>query len=195
MAGAQIIGAIDSPIVRERYIEQLAGETGFSTSAIAGQIEKRTGHRNTNVNNRYNSIKNTNGDHIESAFLVCIMANPQYIVDAVQEISADDLTEKSHKNIFSALYDSVKRGIQPSYAELVSRLDSEDDRNEAARLSDIQIVADDPEEYLKDCTRRIRLNRLERKRRELMDALRNASAEEQSQLLADISKLDKELNH
>ncbi len=195
MAGAEILGTINSPIARERYVEQLAGETGFSASAIAGQIEKKTDQRNTNVNNRYNSIKNRNGDHIESAFLACILANPQYIVDAAQEICADDLTEKSHKNIFSALYDSVKRGIQPSYAELVSRLDSEDDRNEAARLSDVQVVADDPEEYLKDCARRIRLNRLGQQRRELVDALRSASAEEQSQLLAQISKLDKELNH
>jgi hypothetical protein len=195
MAGADIIGAIDSPIVRERYIEQLAAETAFSVSAIAGQIEKKAGQRNTNVNIRYNSIKNRNGDHVESAFLACLMANPQYIVDAAQEISADDLTEKAHKNIFSALYDSVKRGIQPSYAELVSRLDSEDDRNEAARLSDIIVAAGDPEEYLKDCIRRIRLNLLGRQRRALMDALRSASAEEQSQLLAKISKLDKELNH
>ena len=194
VAGADIISKLESPIARERYIDRLAGETGFSADAITGQIASSSSPRNTNVNNRYNSIKNRNDDHVESVFLACAMANPQYIVDVASEKDTDDLVEKSHKNIFSAIYDSVKRGIQPSYAELLSKLDGEEDRNEAARLSELDIVADDPEEFLKDCIRRIRKHNIEQERRTLVEKLRGAPSGEKGKLLAQISKLDKELN-
>ena len=193
VAGAKIIGALNSPITRERYIERLAGETGFSADAIAGQIHTAPEQRDAITSNRYKIIKNRNDESIESAFLACAMVNPQYIVDAECEISVDDLTIESHKKIFSAIYDSVKKGIQASYAELLSGLDSEEDRNEAARLSEISVVADDPAEYLKDCVRRIKTHKLDQKRSVLMDKLRSAPADEKVKLLAEISRLDKEL--
>ncbi len=192
IAASKIIEKIESPIIRERYVKRLETETGFSGGSILGQIQKKETHKNTNDNKRYNRIEN-NGDSAESTFLAYLLANPRYVSDINDEIHPEDLTADSHKNIFSALCDSVKRGIQPAYAELLSELEYDEDRNEAARLSNMKIIADEPGAFLKDCVLKIKTQKLERERRGLLERLREASPEERRKLLADIGELDKEL--
>ena len=121
------------------------------------------------------------------------MAHPQYIVDMSTGISADDFIEASHKNIFSALYDSVKRGIQPTYAELISELDIEADRSEAARLAETTAVAEDPAGYMRDCVNRMKVSKLARQQQQMKEKLASAKGDERRILLAQISELDKEL--
>ena len=192
IASSKIIEGIESPIIRERYVQKLAKETGYSEESIKSQIQKKDMHKNTNDNNRYNRIKNEE-DNAESAFLAFLLGNPWLTTDVIDDIKADDMALKSHKIIFSALYDSVKRGIQPSYAEILSELDSEEDRSEAVRLSDIQVVVDEPKAYLKDCVSRVKAQAIARRRQQLVESLLNAGADERSKLLAEIGELDKEL--
>ncbi|MGI5849112.1 MAG: DNA primase [Christensenellales bacterium] len=194
VAAAEIIASIESPIIKERYAKRLTKETGFSQDSILKQTEKKDVHKNTNANNRYNSIKKSDYDSVESAFLAYIIANASDIITIADQIRIDDFNTESHKNIFSALYDSVKRGIQPTYAELISELEYEADRSEVARLSGMRVVADNPEEYLKDCISHMRIQRLTQIRQELIDRLRDASGEEKRNLLAEIGEKDKELN-
>lgn len=191
---AKIIDGIESPIKRERYAETVAEQTGYSAASILNQINKKKSNENINANYRYNKTEKTAGDGSQSAFLVCALANMRYFADVADEIGVEEFELKSHKNIFSALYDSVKKGIQPTYAELLSHLEDEEDRNEAARLMEIKSAADDPSAFLKDCVRRIRHSQLGKERESLMEALRSASAEDQRKLLARIGEIDKELN-
>ncbi len=190
---SKIIAGIESPIRRERYAEMVAEQTGYSAASILGQMHKKAASENTNANYRYNKTEKA-ADSPQSAFLACAMADIRYFADVADEIGADEFSLKSHKNIFSALYDSVKRGIQPTYAEVLSQLDDEEDRSEAARLMGVMTAADDPLVFLKDCVLRIRIHKLESKRDALMEALRSASAEERRKLLAEIGEIDKELN-
>jgi DNA primase len=192
IAASKIIEGIASPIIKERYVKRVVAETGFSADSILGQIQKKESHKNTNDNKRYNSIEN-NGDNAESTFLAYLLSNSRYVSDISDEIHPGDLTLSSHKNIFSALCDSAKRGIQPTYAELISELKYDEDINEAARLSNMQIVADDPRKFLSDCIVNIKTGRLVEKRQELLEKLRTARGEEIRKLLADIGELDKEL--
>lgn len=190
---AKIIAGIESPIRRERYAEAVAEQTGYSTASILGQMHKKAAIENTNANYRYNKTEKA-ADSPQNAFLACALGDFRYFADIADEISADEFSLKSHKNIFSALYDSVKRGIQPTYAEVLSQLDDEEDRSEAARLMGVKIAADDPTVFLKDCVSRIRIHQLESKRETLMEALRSASTEDRRNLLAEIGEIDKELN-
>ncbi|MDD5016468.1 MAG: DNA primase [Eubacteriales bacterium] len=195
IAATKIIAAIESPIIKERYMQRLAKETGYSQNSIQGQIQNKDAPKNTNDNYRYNSIKKSDKDNAEDAFLAYALANVHFVENVIDDISADDFSLKSHGNIFSVLYDGIKRGIQPTYAELLSELEYEEDRNEAARLSDMQVIADDPEAYLKDCISNMRKRKLEKKRQSLMEGLRDASSENKRKLLAEIGEIDKELNH
>ncbi len=194
IAASDIVARLDSPIARERYVERLAKETGFSQKSIMGQIQRKNGVKNTNGNKRYNSIEKRIDDSVQSAFLAYALANPEYLEDIADDVSIYDFTVKSHKTIFSALIDSIKRGVRPTYAELLSELEYEEDRNEAARLSNMNVVADDPKGYLKDCIKKMRKNMLENKRHELLNELRNAKGEQKRKLLTEIGELDKELN-
>jgi DNA primase len=192
IAASKIIEGIESPIIKERYVKRVVGETGYSPDSILGQIQKKESHKNTNDNKRYNSIEN-NGDNAETTFLAYLLSNSRFVSDINDEIHPSDLTQDSHKNIFSALCDSVKRGIQPTYAELISELEQDEDINEAARLANMQIVADDPKTFINDCIMSIKTRRLADKRQALLKNLRDAAGDERRKLLADIGELDKEL--
>jgi replicative DNA helicase len=149
---------------------------------------------NIHANYRNNSTKSSADEAAEEAFLACALAYPEYFAELAEEISEDDFTKTEHKNIFSALYDCAKRGIQPAYAELLSELEREEDTGEAARLAGMDAVADDPARLLRDCAGRMRQRRTERQRAELREAFKSASGEEKRKLLAEIDRLNKELN-
>lgn len=195
LAASGILKAIQSPIQRERYIARVAEETGYSVSAITGQLSQSLVQKeNIHANYRNNSTKISADESVEEAFLACALAYPEYFAELAEENLEDVFTKSEHKNIFSALYDCVKRGIQPAYAELFSQLESEEDASEAARLAGQSAVVQDPSGFLRDCAFRLRQYRAFRQRSALRDALKSASGEEQRRLLEQISRLDKELN-
>ena len=130
---------------------------------------------------------------IESVLLAYAMANPQHVLGIAHKIHPEDFETPAHKKIFSVLLDYLKRGIQPTYAEIVSELESEEITSEAARLSEMETVASNPAEFLSDCANKFKKYVIEEKRQSLMDELQGASGERMKKLLADISELDKEL--
>lgn len=191
---AKILARIESPISRERHAEAIAKKTGYTAASILGQMERKPAAENTNANNRYNSTGKSAQSDAQGAFLAYAMANPRHFAEVADDIGADDFSLVPHRNIFSALYDSVKRGIQPTYAELLSELEGEEDRNEAVRLSQFGFVAEDSAAYLKDCIRRIGIRKKEQQRHMLMEKLHGAAGEQMRKLLADIGEIDKELS-
>jgi DNA primase len=195
LAASGILKGISSPIQQERYVARVAKETGFSAVSILGQMKQSLEPKeNIHANYRNNSTKSNADEAAEEAFLACALAYPEYFAELAEEVGKDDFTKTEHKNIFSALYDCVKRGIQPAYAELLSQLEREEDAGEAARLAGLDAVVQDPEEYLRDCADHIRQRRIEKRRSALREALKNASGDEKRLLLAEIGRLDKELN-
>ena len=187
---AKIISKLESPIKQERYISIVASQTGFSTKAIEQQMGGRV-KRQEPAMAKINRDKS--GSDIESVFLAYAMANPQYLPGIAHKIHTDDFGLPGHKKIFSVLLDYAKRGIQPSYAEIVSELETEEAASEAARLSAIDTIAGDPEGFLSDCADRLRKHVIEKKRQELKEELQGASGDRMKKLLAEISGLDKEL--
>jgi len=188
-----IIAKIESPIRKERYAEQVSGETGYSVGSILGQTQRLEQEKNTNANNRYNNIEKSAHDDAEETFLAYAMAYPLLLGELGDNLVPELFEHISHKIIFSALYDSAKRGIQPTYAELLSELEGEEARNEAARLAGLITAAEDPLTFMRDCLTSIRLGWLEKRREALKEELRHAQGEQKRKLLAEISGLDKEL--
>jgi DNA primase len=75
IAASKIIAQIESPIRRERFAEQVSEETGYSMSSILGQMQRLVREKNTNTNNRYNSIEKSVHDDAEDTFLAYAMAH------------------------------------------------------------------------------------------------------------------------
>jgi DNA primase len=195
LAAAGVLRSIESPIQRERYAARVAEETGYSSAAILDQVTQTLEPKeNIHANYRNNSTRTNADEAAEEAFLACALAYPEYFAELAEEIGEDDFTKSEHKNIFSALYDCAKRGIQPAYAELLSQLEREEDAGEAARLAGLDAVAQDPAGLMRDCASRMRQRRIERRRGALREALKEATGDEKRRLLAEIGRLDKELN-
>ena len=192
-AAADIIARIDSAIRRERYAEQVSAETGYSAASILEGRQSLKTEKNTNSNNRYNSIEKSAQDDAEGTFLAYAMAYPHLLEELGSRVNAELFENIVHKNIFYALYDSVKRGIQPTHAELLSELEDEQARSEAARLAQMPIVADDPLLFMQDCLTSMRVGQLERRREALKEELRTAQGDRKRHLLAEIGELNKEL--
>ncbi len=188
---AKIIAKLDSPIKQERYISIVASQTDFSEKAIEQQIGRKAEQKTQGSTVRTGDKKSSD---IESVFLAYAMANPQHLPGIAHIIHQDDFETAEHKKIFSVLMDYVKRGIQPTYAEIVSELESEEIASEAARLAEKQTVASDPAGFLSDCAARLKKHVLETKRRQLKEELKSASGDKMKKLLAEISGLDKELS-
>ncbi len=193
-ASSEVLRALQNPIQRERYAARVKSETGFSAEALLGQAKQSLApEENIHANYRNNSTTSSAEGAVEEAFLACAMAYPEYFAELAEEVGEDDFTKNEHKNIFSALYDGIKRGIQPAYAELLSGLEREEDASEAARLAELNAVAQDPAGFMRDCAGRMRREQRERQRSALREALKGAStSEEKRRLLAEISRLDKE---
>lgn len=190
---SKIIAQIDSAIRRERYAEQVSKETGFSVASILGQMQRLEREKNTNANNRYNNIEKSAHDDAEETFLAYAMAHTLLLNQLDGKVSPELFERNPHKIIFSALYDSAKKGIQPTYAELLSELEEEEAISEAARLAGLQTVAGDPLAYMRDCLTGIKQRRIEKRREALRNELREAQGEQKRKLLAEIGELDKEL--
>lgn len=191
---SNILSAIESPITRERYAEQVSKKTGYSQTSVIGQMQKKSVNKNISTSNRYNNTLKGDNTDAQTAFLSYAMANTRYFEKASEDLTAEDFLTQPHKNIFSALCECAKRGIQPTYAEIISELEAQEDRNEAAYLAGIEVFADDPSAYLEDCAKRIRVNKRKAERAELFAKLRGASGDEKRKLLADIGRIDKELS-
>ncbi len=192
---SDILKSVKSPIQRERYVSRIAAETGYSPAAISGQLKQSfAAKENIHANYRNNSTKISADESAEEAFLAYALAYPEYFAELAWEVTEDDFTKNEHKNIFSALSGCVKRGIQPAYAELLSQLDCEEDASEAARLAGASTVSQDPLGFLRDCAVKLRRLRAERQRDALREALKEATGEERRRLLAEIGRLDKEIN-
>ncbi len=190
---SKIIAQIDSAIRRERYAEQVSKETGFSAASILGQMQRLEREKNTNANNRYNNIEKSAHDDAEETFLAYAMAHTLLLNQMDGKVSPELFERNPHKIIFSALYDSAKKGIQPTYAELLSELEEDEAISEAARLAGLQTVAGDPLAYMRDCLTGIKQRRIEKRREALRNELREAQGEQKRKLLAEIGELDKEL--
>ncbi len=191
---SKLLSAIESPITRERYAEQVSQKTGFSQTSLLGQIHKKKPQRNISANNRYNKIQKGEGAGAQEAFLAFAMANMRHFEKVAEYICAEDFQTQPHKNIFSALQRCAKRGIWPTHAEIISELETSEDINEVARLSGIEVSVQNPAGYLRDCAKNIRRTNQKRTRDLLFNRLRDASGDEMRSLLTQISDIDKELS-
>ena len=104
------------------------------------------------------------------------------------------LQKASIKIYFPHYMTAQKEEFNPRMPNLLSELERDEDAGEAARLAGMDTAIQDPAELLRDCAGHMRQRRIERHRNELRDALKSASGDDKRKLLAEIGRLDKELN-
>ena len=194
---SKLIGQVESPVQKERYIARLNKETGFSVESLKAQTGEPN-KENIFVKYRYNSIKSaadeiTAENKVESLLLLYIMKNPQLVLRAEKELAEEDFTDVFNKKIFNIINNKVKKGILPVYAEILSLLTEPDDIKRANELF-LNTVDDNNLEKLVDgCIRKIKIASLERKRQSIVEKIMSTKDTVKKQLLIELSMIDKDL--
>ena len=196
--GCKILEKEKSPVKRERYIKRLSEETGYSVDAIARQSGAFSTNENSDGNIRYTNIhkrelteKNTD-DRLEVGLMKCILNHPEVYDHIKNEIKSEYFTDELLKKVFLEVIERTKKGVLPTYAELITTLTNEDEikRCSALFLSDEQEIYD--ETYAVNCIHKLKIASLLRKREDMVLRLEKKK-EMDGDLVRELSRLDREI--
>ncbi len=185
MEASNIIKEIEGAVKKERYIKRLNAETGFSLESLKAQAG---GGENGNsfVKYRYNSRNSGKSSAFESkaeqTLLLYILNKPQYIMTVEKELTEGDFTDGL-----------VKKGIMPVYAEIVSLLKEEDEIKKLSELALNEVDDKNIERLIEGCVNRIKISALERKRKVLLEEIKNSGEDLKKQLMNKLGAADKDL--
>jgi DNA primase len=186
---SKIVSQVESAVQRERYTARLNKETGFSVESLkaqAGEPDKE----NIPVKYRNNSIKSAGGEtaesKTESLLLLYVMKNPQLALIAEKELDEEDFADPFCKKIFYMIFEKVKKGILPVYAEILSLITEPDEIKRANELFLNTVIDKNVDEMFVGCMNRVKIASLERKKQQLMVRMKNCSKEEEKQLKIEI---------
>lgn len=196
MEASKIIAQVESAVQRERYVARLNKETGFSVESLKAQTGESSDGNNL-VQYRYNSINSAAGDNAdnktEALLLLYIMKKPYSILTVHNEVSQEDFTDDLYRKIFYLIFDQVKKGILPVYAEIVSLLTEPDEIKKTNELFQTTVEDNHLEKLLEGCINKMQVSSLERKRRNLVEMMSKAKDMDKKQMLNELSILNKNL--
>lgn len=144
-----VLSGINNRLEREVYILKLSNELGVSKEAVTLNVDSAIKRRYNQQKKRektdlrtYNQLmSNEKGAFVrrgelkseiaEGKLTALLIKYPDFIDYASKELSSDDFITQSGKNIFSAVCELVKEGVQPDIMTLSSKLEP----NDMAKLS------------------------------------------------------------
>jgi len=121
------------------------------------------------------------------------MKNPQLVIAAAEKLKEDDFTDVFFKKIFYIIFDEVKKGILPVYAEILSLLNEPEEIKRANELFLITVNDSNLEKLVNGCIHKIKLVSLERKRQAIVERIAVCESAEKKQLLTELSEINKDL--
>lgn len=193
---SKVIAQVESAVQRERYVARLNKETGFSVESLKAQTGEGS-DKNSFVQYRHNSINSTTGEvadnKTEALLLLYIMKNPHSVLTVKNEINGEDFADDLYRKIFYLIFDQVKKGILPVYAEIVSLLTEPEEIMKTNELFQTTVDDNHLEKLLEGCINKMQITSLERKRRSLVEMISKATDMNKKQMLNELSILNKNL--
>ena len=185
----ELLAKLENDLEKERYLRQLSKETGLSQESLQAQLSRSSGE------NRYNlPVKETNLIKMESSFeaqlLSLLMENPQLIQElpGLEESLFDNIL---YRKIFFYIDNQIKKGILPTYAEIISVF-SQDGQIDLAALMEPEC----PKGVGKAAYARLLVRKRiqEQKREDLKRLLKAAEQAENAELRMELLKRASDLN-
>ncbi len=208
---ARLLKGVESPIVREKYVRLLSGETGFSENAIYEEIGVKKNIKGNDWNNNSENTRKGAGPASKAAsgdaksqkseqyVLLRLLTNPGCMDRIEGHITEDDFEDLANQKIFSVINQKIKKGFTPSGAELLSELSDGVERSRVTELLSMEPeftgsgkLADD---YLSDCMRAMQLRKLKETQNKLLAEYAAEKNEDNKKgLLNKINRLTKEIH-
>jgi len=182
-----------SAMVREKYVKKLSVQTGISEQAILTDAAMETEEKTVWKRPAQQPEPSNIDLKAENRLVALLCAYPGHMERVEGEIEAVDLRHKTNEKIFSFISESVKKGVYPSGAEILSVLDHEEELAHAAMLLDMDTEAyaegEAAGQYLIDCATRIKIRNHEEKRLLLLKEAGTLGDGEKAAAMAEISEL------
>ncbi len=188
------IGRLDNEIEKERYVRLVAKETGISEHALFAQMGRPAEQKRYNMPEKEIDLNQTDVDN-EARLIDLLMASPASLPN-IRGLSADVFQNEDYRKIFLYLEEQIKKGILPTYAEILSVF-----REEAQKISEKLMNVETPEgiggreDYAELLLSRMEISRLKQRSRELLEqASRTEDRMARQELLAELSALNGEIH-
>ncbi len=196
----EMLKQVQSAVIKEKYVKNLAGRTGFSVHSITQDVGIAVKEKNQNAAAKpvAKPRKLTAAAKAENYVTALACANPEKAMELERRLTGDDFYEETNKKMFLYILQCAKRGFTPNGDEILSVLTTEEELNHATRLlsssADLFTNGKNADSYLSDCVKRMKMRSMES---ELDACIREVGNEKdataRSKIVERISSLTKEL--
>lgn len=188
----ELVGALDNDLEKERYVRFLAEETGLSQESLNAQMGREAAPAYT-LPQKSANLRQTPGD--EEPRLLSVLLEAPALVERLPEIGEESFSHELYKKIFLQLKDQIKRGILPSYAEIISGFSSQKGEEMSQLLqAEVPEGVEDREDYARRLLGQVEIARLQRQRQALLEEASGMSGEDRREKLRQVSEIDRQIH-
>lgn len=199
---AEVLANLNNDVQREIYAKKLSREYGISEESVFSEITKRSKKNDSNFKQILNKPfdlkpinidKNINENSVhEERFILCLLSQDNRLYQIIKDRFIDYFEDNDNIAIAKALEDKLRLNKELVLGEFLCLVEF-NLVDEFSRIITKECNFEDYDKSLKalnDCRQRIASNRCERRKKEILDALKN----KESLPEGDVLKLTQELN-
>lgn len=199
---ASLLSKIDNSVELEMYVKKIAKDYGISEESLFAEISKKTkaknGFRKVVVNSgvfENRPVKegsNKKDDKLvhDEQFVLALMCLDNSLYKLVKDrLTVDDFTDENNIKVAKIVFEKLESNKGIVSAELFNLLD-ETTANVFSRLINEECHCDDNKSAIMEKIRSIKLYKIERRQKEILDILKNDKSLDEG----DVERLKIELN-
>lgn len=199
---AVLLSKINNNVEREMYIKKIASDYGITEESLLAEVYRRIKPRDnfrTAVVNLSEYSKGINKKSIDGhdnkithdeRFVLALLCVDNSLYRWVKDqIKVDDFTDDDNKKIAEIMLERLDSGKGVVAAELLSLI-NRDSANDFVKIINEECHCDDNKRALMEKIRSLRLYKLEKRQKEILEILRNSKSLEEGA----VEKLKVELN-
>ena len=188
------IGKLENELERERYLRLLAKQTGLSIQSLQMQMERKAEEPVHNFPEDEQNLVKTEIDD-ESKLFYLLLESPklaEQFANAPQE--QEIFQNQTYQKILSYMKEQIKRGILPTYAEIISVFP--EDSAILGKAMEVKMpIGVGAEDYAETLLKKIRIARLEENKQQLQQKMLQAqNAAERAAAMREIGQINQQLH-
>lgn len=188
------IGKLENELEKERYLRLLAGQTGLSIQSLQMQMGRKAEEILHNFPEDEQNLVKTEIDD-ESKLFYLLLESPklaEQFANAPQE--QEIFQNQTYQKILSYMKEQIKRGILPTYAEIISVFP--EDSAILGKAMEVKMpIGVGAEDYAETLLKKIRIARLEENKQQLQHKMLQAqNAAERAAAMREIGQINQQLH-
>ncbi|HBU12976.1 MAG TPA: DNA primase [Clostridiales bacterium] len=194
-----ILKEVQSAVVKEKYVKDLSGRTGFSEHSIMQDLGMPARERTpVRQQKQPEKRKKPAAERAENYIVALLCANPDRALSIEKYILPEELLRPANEKAYSYILQCAKKGFMPQGDEILSVFQNEEDIAHITRLleSDVNVFGEgmQSDSFLSDCIKRVKIRNLEMEKEEwVAKSKREMDGAEKKEVGIAIDKLTKKL--